>query len=53
MLNLVVAGRTNKEIARLLDISPRTVEIHLCAHIMEKTQAGSLAELVRLAESDT
>ena len=52
VLQHVVSGLTNKEIARLLEISPRTVEIHR-AHIMEKTDAGSLAELVRLAETES
>lgn len=47
VLSLVVAGRANKEIARALNISPRTVEIHR-AHVMEKMEADSLAELVRL-----
>jgi two-component system response regulator FixJ len=47
VLSLVVAGRANKEIARALNISPRTVEIHR-AHVMEKMEAESLAELVRL-----
>jgi two-component system response regulator FixJ len=47
VLALVVAGRANKEIARALNISPRTVEIHR-AHVMEKMEAESLAELVRL-----
>jgi two-component system response regulator FixJ len=47
VLALVVSGRANKEIARELNISPRTIEIHR-AHVMEKMEAGSLAELVRL-----
>ncbi len=47
VLALVVSGRANKEIARELKISPRTVEIHR-AHVMEKMEAGSLAELVRI-----
>jgi two-component system response regulator FixJ len=47
VLALVVAGRANKEIARELKISPRTVEIHR-AHVMEKMEADSLAELVRI-----
>jgi two-component system response regulator FixJ len=47
VLALVVAGRANKEIARELKISPRTVEIHR-AHVMEKMEAESLAELVRI-----
>ncbi len=43
----LVAGHSNKEIAAKLALSPRTVEFHR-AHIMEKTGAGSLPELVRL-----
>lgn len=48
VLTLVVAGDANKMIAHKLGISPRTVEIHR-GRLMEKTQAQSLAELVRLA----
>ena len=48
VLGQLVAGRSNKEIARALTISHRTVEIHR-ARVMEKMGAGSLAELVRLA----
>ncbi|MDE2375944.1 MAG: response regulator transcription factor [Bradyrhizobium sp.] len=43
----VVAGESNKEIAVRLGISPRTVEFHR-AHIMEKTNARGLPDLVRL-----
>jgi two-component system, LuxR family, response regulator FixJ len=43
----LVAGRSNKESAAKLGISPRTVEFHR-AHIMDKTQARGLPELVRL-----
>jgi len=48
VLQLVVSGKPNKLIARALDISTRTVEAHR-AHLMEKLEVGSLAELVRLA----
>ena len=48
VLEHLVAGRSNKVIAYELDISPRTVEIHR-AHLMEKMQAKSLSELVRIA----
>jgi len=46
VLDLVVAGRMNREIAETLDISIKTVEAHR-ARIMEKLQAHSLAELVQ------
>ncbi len=48
VLHWLVQGRPNKVIAYELGISARTVEIHR-ARIMEKTGAGSLAHLVRLA----
>jgi RNA polymerase sigma factor (sigma-70 family) len=48
VMALVVGGRSNKEIARQLDISPRTVETHR-ARIMEKMGAESLPDLVTLA----
>jgi two-component system, LuxR family, response regulator FixJ len=44
----LVAGNSNKDVARKLGISPRTVEIHR-GRLMEKTGVRSLAELVRLA----
>jgi two-component system response regulator FixJ len=47
VLKLVVEGYSNREIARALAISPRTVDIHR-ARVMEKLGAGSLAELVRM-----
>ena len=48
VLSLIVRGHSNKEIARILDISNRTVEAHR-ASIMEKMQVKSLAELMVLA----
>ena len=47
IMKQVIAGYTCKEIARQLDISHRTVEIHR-AHVMEKTGAANLAELARM-----
>ena len=44
----VVAGLSNKMIARDYNISPRTIEVYR-ANVMTKMQAGSLSELVRLA----
>jgi FixJ family two-component response regulator len=49
VLPLVVAGLPNKRIAGELEASERTVKFHR-AHIMQKMQAHSLAELVRMAE---
>src|SRR6202162_3521150 len=44
----LIAGFSNKLIARDYDISPRTIEVYR-AHVVTKLQAGSLSELVRLA----
>jgi FixJ family two-component response regulator len=46
---LLVTGMANKEIAYKLGTSERTVKAHR-AQVMEKMQAGSLADLVRFAE---
>jgi DNA-binding NarL/FixJ family response regulator len=48
VLRLLALGHTNQEIAKLLVISVRTAETHR-AHIMQKLQLGSRAELVRHA----
>ena len=48
MLDGLVAGKANKAIAFDLGISPRTVEIYR-ANLMNKMQAGSLSDLVRMA----
>jgi FixJ family two-component response regulator len=49
VLPLVVAGLLNKQIAGELATSERTVKFHR-AHIMQKMEAESLADLVRIAE---
>ena len=46
VLGLIVAGLTNKEIGRALDVSPRTVETHR-ANLFAKLEAESLAQLIR------
>ncbi|UZF90689.1 response regulator transcription factor [Bosea sp. NBC_00550] len=48
ILDLVAEGLSTKEIARALELSPRTVETHR-ANIAEKLGAGSVAEMVRFA----
>ncbi len=48
VLTLMTRGKSNKVMAAELGVSQRTVEIHR-ARVMEKTGAGSLAELVRMA----
>lgn len=48
VLDYLIEGATNKEIARELGISHRTVELHR-ANIMEKTGAKSLSRLVLMA----
>jgi two-component system, LuxR family, response regulator FixJ len=44
----LITGLSNKQIARDYDISPRTIEVYR-ANVMTKMQANSLSELVRLA----
>jgi two-component system response regulator FixJ len=48
VMRAVVAGLSNKGIARCLGLSPKTVEIHR-ARVMEKTESRNLSELVRKA----
>jgi two-component system, LuxR family, response regulator FixJ len=47
VLDLMVKGKQNKQIAQDLGVSPRTIEIHR-ARVMEKMEAHSVAELVRM-----
>jgi len=46
---LVVTGMLNKQIAAELGVVEKTVKVHR-ARVMEKMRAGSVAELVRLAD---
>lgn len=49
VLDLIVAGGTNKTVAAQLRISPRTVEVYR-RQAMEKMQARTLADLVRAVD---
>jgi FixJ family two-component response regulator len=49
VMTLVVSGMLNKQIASELGASEATVKIHR-GHVMEKMQAGSIVELVRMAD---
>jgi len=47
VMEMVTEGLSNKEIAASLGVTAKTVEAHR-ARVMDKMQAGSLAELVRM-----
>ncbi|WP_028470267.1 response regulator transcription factor [Neptunomonas japonica] len=48
VMSLVVSGKSNREIAETLGISPKTVEVHR-ARVMSKMRAASLPDLVQQA----
>jgi FixJ family two-component response regulator len=48
VLKWIVRGKSNKLVARILDISTRTVEVHR-RNVLAKMQAESVAELVQMA----
>jgi two-component system response regulator FixJ len=47
VLDLLVTGKSNKEIAKVLGTSPRTIDVHR-ARVFQKLRANSLPDLVRL-----
>jgi FixJ family two-component response regulator len=49
VMSLVVSGLLNKQIAGVLGISEKTVKVHR-SRVMEKMQAASLPDLVRMAD---
>ncbi len=48
VMKLVVSGKANKEIANVLNVSPRTVEVHR-SRVMQKMGADSVPELISMA----
>lgn len=48
IVDAIVAGRTTKQIAEVLEVSQRTVDAHR-ASILQKLDLSSAAELIRLA----
>ncbi|MBL4690620.1 MAG: response regulator transcription factor [Rhodospirillales bacterium] len=48
VLEMILAGQPNRRVAKALEISDKTVEVHR-AHIMDKIGAGSFADLVTKA----
>ena len=49
VMTLVVSGRLNKQIASEIEASEATVKVHR-GHVMQKMQAGSVVDLVRMAD---
>lgn len=51
VMGLVVSGKSNRIIAEELGVSPKTVEVHR-ANVMQKMQADSLAQLVKMVVAE-
>jgi len=50
VMSHVVKGKLNKQVATALGLSHKTIEVHR-SHVMNKMEAGSLAQLVRMSIS--
>ena len=51
VFDLIVAGQTNKSVARHLDISQKTVEVHR-SKVMAKLVAKSLSDLINISKGN-
>jgi two-component system response regulator DctR len=51
IMDLLITGKTNKEIARILNISVKTVDFHR-VHILGKMRVDSVLELVKLVPAN-
>lgn len=49
VMSLMVTGQSNKEIARNLDISVKTVEVHR-SRVMQKTESKNIVDLLQLSQ---
>jgi len=52
IMDLVVNGMRNKQIAGMLGISEKTVKVHR-GHVMQKVEARTVADLIHIAETAT
>jgi RNA polymerase sigma factor (sigma-70 family) len=50
VMEMVVNGRANKQIAAELNLSEKTIEVHR-KHVMDKMKAGNVADLIRMVLS--
>jgi len=48
VMEMVVNGMANKQVAAELGLSEKTIEVHR-KHVMDKMQAGNVADLIRMA----
>jgi FixJ family two-component response regulator len=51
VMEYIIGGCLNKQVARKLGIAEKTIKVHR-GRVMQKMEAGSVAELVRLCEAN-
>jgi len=52
VMEMVISGMANKQVAAELGLSEKTIEVHR-KHVMEKMGAGNVADLIRMALAGT